>query len=73
MRSWIAVLSVGVVLMLAPPEHPNCDTPSFRRVNPQLCAPFPFPDFSVRGGGGGQDRGIIGGILGRLPGIGGLF
>lgn len=74
------VLLIGVVwIILCPPVEahaspttPKCATVEWRTEHLAECNQQAGPGFGV-GGGGGSGRGIIGGILHRLPGVGGLF
>ena len=70
--TWVAV--VGVLSegeANASPTTPKCATVEYRTEHLQECNRQSGPAFGV--GGGGSGRGLLGGILHRLPGVGGLF
>ncbi len=52
---------------------PKCAVQEYRQEHLQECNRQAGPAFGVGGGGAGGGRGIIGGILHRVPGLGGLF
>jgi hypothetical protein len=85
----IVITTMGGVLPAKPPEkitikivwdNPklspvfDCTNPEIRREYPAQCPELPF----LLGGGqpqtgGGGGRGVLGGILHSIPGLGGLF
>lgn len=71
------VILTGVVVLsegqaYASPTTPKCATVEYRTAHLQECNRQSGPAFGV-GGGGAPGRGLLGGILHRVPGIGGLF
>jgi hypothetical protein len=58
------------------PETPvfDCRDPEVRRTHPAQCPELPFLlGGSASTGHGGGRRGVLGGILHSIPGLGGLF
>ncbi len=74
----LAVIAAVWIVLSPPPQAsasptaPKCSQVEYRTNHLQECNLQNSPGLGL-GGGGGSGSGLIGGILKRVPGIGGLF